>query len=240
MIKLTAQQIADIKAHALDCYPEEMCGILVEDTFVPLANTHEEPEEHFKVDELTLFPYLGQIQAIIHSHTYIPEKPATLDIRTPSATDVKGQKLSGVPWLIVGTEGQTVTPALELPRTPSNNYIERPFIWFINDCYTLIQDYYQFEFGITLPDHLNTINFKDIRKLDKLFEGHIENYGFRETMDITDMQNGDLLLLDNALAAQSHLGIYHNGEVLHQDVLSVSVPFTSFIGRIHKVLKYVG
>jgi len=239
-MNLTLQQTKAIKNHAVECYPEEMCGLIVRGDFIPMANLHKNPKENFTISELDMFAYLGEIDAIVHSHCYDRAKPTMLDIRTPSVEDIIGQKASGIPWFIVGTEGENLTEPVILPRESNNTYLGRPFIWFINDCYTIIQDYYEFELGITLREHRHDIDFKDIRKLDKLFKDDIIKYGFEATTDISDMQNGDLLLLDNTLATQSHLGIYHNGEIIHQDEVSVSVPFATFIGRIHKVLKYVG
>ncbi|RKZ02642.1 hypothetical protein DRQ25_18445 [Candidatus Fermentibacteria bacterium] len=239
-MKLTAEQIQAIKSWALVCYPEEMCGIITEGVFKTLPNSAENPKEAFRIDEKLLLPFLGKIDAIVHSHCHNPKKPTALDVRTPSSADVQGQISSGVPWLIVGVDGSMVTPAITIPREPSASYLERPFIWFINDCYTLVQDYYQFELGIALTDHKIDKDYKTLRNYDNLFERYIKEYGFKETDSIEGLKNGDLLLLNNGVATCNHLGIYHNGEVLHQDEMSVSQPFVAFIGRINKVLKYVG
>ncbi len=240
MIELTALQIDQIREHTLACYPEEMCGGLLNLVFIPFKNVSEEPLKSFKFDAKELSPYLGNLKAIVHSHCRDIKKPELLDTRTPSITDINGQKLSGIPWLIVSCEGLTVTPHVELPRTPSNIYIDRPFMWFINDCYTLVQDYYNFELNISLPDHKAKVDYKELKNLSNLFDAYIEEYGFVVTNDIDNIQNGDLLLLDNAGYEKNHLGIYHNGNVIHQDINSVSVPFETFLGRINKVLKYVG
>lgn len=240
MIKLTAKQTQQIKEHALACYPEEMCGLLTDDGFIPLNNTAENPKKEFRILEQDLIPYLGHISAIVHSHCYNSKKPEILDVRTPSAIDVKQQKLSNVPWLIVGTEGLTVTPHIQLPREPSNTFVGRSFMWFINDCYTLVQDYYKFNLGIELPDHKADVNYKDLKNHDNLFEQYITEYGFEVTSNIEDLKNGDLLLLNNGIASCNHLGIYHEGQVLHQEEVSLTQPFAAFIGRINKVLKYVG
>lgn len=240
MIKLTVQQTTSIKQHTLECYPEEMCGVLIEGDFIPLANTADDPEKSFKLNEMDLFPYLEKIGAVVHSHCQDSKKPTMFDVRTPSIADVIGQELSRVPWLIVGTEGINVTSPVEFPRQPNNDYLERPFMWFINDCYTLVQDYYKFELGIELPAHPKDKDYNDLRQYSRLITDYIEQFKFEQTDSLDDIKNGDLVLVHNLGSCPNHIGIYHNGDVIHQDMMSVKLPLTAFIGRIHKVLKYVG
>jgi len=237
MIKLLPIQLHKIKEHTLQCFPEEMCGILTSDDFIPCTNAADEPEKHFKIPPAELAQHT-EFKAIVHSHIRNIKRPELLDTRTPSLADLKGQRDTGVPWLIVATEGAVVTPPLEIPRDRSLPYVGRSFIWFVADCYTLVQDYYANELGIALKDHKEDLEFKELRRFDGIFDMYVEEYGFIEHSNINDMQNGDLLLLDNAGSKRNHLGIYHNGDVIHQDAVSVQVPFSTFIGRINKVLRY--
>lgn len=239
MITLNAKQRQAIKEHTLACYPEEMCGILSEGEFIPFKNIAAKPKNNFRVSERELIKYLGRAEAVVHSHCYDSSRPSLLDIRTPSVTDIKQQKLSGVPWLIVGTEGLSVLDPIEIPRVSSNLYLGRPFMWYINDCYTLVQDYYKYELGIDLPEEASNKDYKETRNLNKPFEGYIEEYGFARRTSIEDMQDGDLILIDSGIASQNHLGIFHRGNVLSQDSVSTSLPFHNYVGRIHLVLRYV-
>jgi len=152
-MKLSFTQVEKIRVHTLRCYPEEMCGVLVDNDFFPIPNVAENKLMSFALDSehLAVIASRCKIAGIVHSHCRNIKHPEVFDTRTPSIADLAGQKQSKVPWLIVATEGETVTPPLTIPRTPSNYYIGRPFIWFINDCYTLVQDYYLFELGIALP-----------------------------------------------------------------------------------------
>lgn len=240
MIILNPTQTDKIREYTLFCYPREMCGILTEEDFHPLTNIAENPETSFSIDPKNLIPFLGKIKAVVHSHTKDPRKVSLFDLRTPSIEDINAQKLANVPFLIVGTEGQNVLPALEIPREKTNNYIGRPFIWFIYDCYTLVQDYYLFDLGISLPDHKADKDYKELKDFDNVFAPYISEYGFIEKNDLEGLKNGDLFLLDNAGVQKNHLGIYHNGKVLHQDMISCEVPFEYFLGRIQKRLVYVG
>ncbi len=240
MITLTQEQKEAIREHTLRCYPEEMCGILSEGNFIPLQNASSDPTEAFKILSKDLIKYIGKIDAIVHSHCYRKDRPSIFDIRTPSLQDMKEQKLSGVPWLIVGTEGQNVLDPLEIPRIPSNELLDRRFIWFINDCYTLVQDYYLFYLGIELPEAKVESDYRELRHYDRTFEPYIAEYGFYEIPGIDDMQNGDLILLNNGIASQNHLGVYHDGYIYSQEQVSQKQEFYKYIGRVQKRLRYRG
>ena len=238
MILLTAEQKAKIKTHTLACYPEEACGIITGNDFIPLKNNSATPTESFKIVSEDIVKYIGTIKAIVHSHCYTKDRPSIFDIRTPSLRDMEEQKISDIPWLIVGTEGINVLDPLEIPRIPSKNLLGRPFIWFINDCYTLVQDYYKYYLNIELPPAKITSDYRDLRHYNKTFEPYIAEYGFSEIKGIDDMRNGDIILLDNGIASQNHLGVYHEGNIFSQEAVSQSNPFYKYIGRVQKRLRY--
>jgi len=239
MIILNEVQKQKIKYESLKCHPNEMCGVLIEEDFIPLANVSTNPEDSFKFASSSLIPYTGKIKAIVHSHCRNIKYPEILDTRTPSVADLQNQKKTGVPWLIITTEGFTVSEPLEFPRIPNNNYIGRPFIWFVNDCYSIVQDWYKFELGIDLPDHKALIDYKDLTHSSNLFLEHLEEYKFTKLVQIQDIQEGDILILNFKGRMGNHLGIYTNGEVLHQDMLSVRVPFSNMVDKIDRILRYV-
>ena len=229
-----------IKEHILVSYPKEACGLILQDgSVIPLENIADEPEKSFKINPRELSPYLGRIQYIYHSHCRDIKQPEVFDLRTPSFSDILGQQKTGVPWLIFGTEGFGVTEPLQIPRIKNNNYLQRPFIWYINDCYSLVQDYYQFEFGIFLENHKAKEDYKDIRKLNNIFGEYIREYGFIEfPVKGHVFQKGDLVLLDSHGFEKNHLGIYEDGYILHQDTLSKKEKIEHFVDRIHLVLRH--
>lgn len=238
-IQLSPLQLEKIEEATLAVYPKEMCGILTACDFFPLQNVHETPEAAFRFDRMEFAKFLPITTAIVHSHTRSIKTPEFFDLRTPSFTDMQQQKRSNLPWLIVGTEGLTVTEPLQFPRTPNNNYLGRKFLWFINDCYTLVQDWYRFELGIELPDADIKNDYREIRHLNDLFEPFIADYKFVE-VPFRHLADHDLVLLDNAGFNRNHLGVYCKGKVWHQDMLSVCEPVETFLGRINKVLRYEG
>jgi proteasome lid subunit RPN8/RPN11 len=232
--------IDELSRGILNNYPEESCGfVLKDDTIVFCYNLADDPEKAFKINPADYIKYSGEIKYIFHSHCVDPRKGKTLDPRTPSVADMTGQKVSGIPWLIFATEGWVVSEPIELPRTPSNDYLNRPFIWFINDCYTLVQDYYKFELGIELKPYI-LHDYTAVRKSDRVFEEFIEEYGFKESPNLDDLQNGDLFIIDNSGFTENHLAIYHEGSILHQGLLSCKEPIENYMYQIKRRLRYVG
>jgi len=223
-----------------DNYPNESVGLILQNgDIVPLANISETPEKSFKIDSLELAPHLGNIGFIWHSHCVDPKKPSIYDARTPSLKDMEQQALSGVPWLIFASDGYDVTDPVQIPRVPSNEYLDREFIWFINDCYTLMQDYYHFELGIDLKQYV-LHDYRNVRKSHSVFNDYINEYGFIELYDLNDLQNGDLFIVDNSGFTENHLVIYHDGKLLHQGLLSCVEPFEAYAGKFKKRLRYAG
>lgn len=232
--------IAALKDHIIGNYPNESCGFILEDdSLVFCNNISETPEKHFKIAPKEFVGYAGKIKYIFHSHCVDSRRASIFDARTPSLKDMEGQIASGVSWLIFATEGWVLTEPVEIPRIPSQNYIDRPFIWFVNDCYTLVQDYYKFELGIELKDYV-LHDYTQVRKTDNIFDEFITEYGFTDVKDLNDLQNGDLFIVDNSGFRDNHLGIYHNGKMLHQGLLSCEEPFEKYLGGIKRRLKYVG
>lgn len=241
MIILSEIQLHLIESAALLDYPNEMCGFLTEDSFIHCKNYAEEPEKAFKISAVDYAKYFTKATAVVHTHVPPKRIRTVIDPRTPGIEDLEGQKATGLPWLIFSCDGKALCPDfIKLPREYNNNYLDRPFMWFITDCYTLVQDYYFFELSIKLPDHKAKGPYTDIRMLNNLFDDWIEIYNFRKKLEEEEVKNGDLLLLDNGGFKRNHLGIYHDGKVYHQDMLSVFVPFSTFFGRINEVLRYVG
>lgn len=238
-IILSSIQWDKIQEATLSSYPNEMCGILTENDFIHLSNIHDIPEKNFRFDPKDIAIYWEQIKAIVHSHTRDKRKTTLFDLRTPSVADRTNQKKTNFPWLIVGTEGISVTSPIQFPRILNNNYLNRNFIWGINDCYTILQDIYYFELGILLPTHTDAIteDFVNVGNVNDIYKDYPENNGFRQ-IKVEDIKNYDVILVDNGGFQRNHLGIFINNEIIHQDMVSVKVPFENFLGRINKVYTY--
>lgn len=238
LIEVTPHQTNLITKHTLTCYPNEMVGVLTADSFIPLTNIAKEPAKNFSIDPIAYAKVIDKTIAIVHSHCRNVRDHTPYDLRTPSLADITNQKRSKKPWLIVGTEGEIVTPALQFPRIPNSNYIGRSFIWYVNDCYNLVEDYYRYSMNIILPGKDISFDWTKLSNLSDAFTKYISDYNFTDIYKVEDIRKGDLLLMDRNGVSASHLGIYEDGYVIHQDNLSRRQPLSHFIGNIRRILRY--
>lgn len=234
-IEPSQEQLQLIKEAAIKSHPNEMCGILTTDSFIHCENVSETPERAFVLKAEDRAKYYYKTVAIVHTH--VPKRHQLFNLLTPSEADYLEQQKTGVPWLIFGCDGESISNPVQLERVPNKELLDRPFIWLINDCYSLVQDYYFFEMGIELIDHKLFIKPEDFIMANNLFDQFFEEYGFKK-VDMSEIKNGDIVLLDNAGFKRNHLGIYVDGKILHQDGLSVMEDFSHFVGRIHEVLRH--
>lgn len=235
---LNSTQKQKIIDYTLEAYPNEMCGVCTQDDFIQLKNASENPLTSFSFDPVEYAAVVSQVTAIVHSHTKDIYKLDIFDLRTPSPKDWHSQRTSGKPWLIVGTEGQNVSEPIQLPRTPSAEYLGRPFIWYVNDCYTLVQDYYRFEFGIILPPHPHKFDWTAGGLFEDMVDDYVAEIGLERVPVDRERVNGDIVVLSRMGMSNNHLGIFHDGKILHQDEVSVEVPAYAFANRISQVLRY--
>lgn len=106
-MKLTKQLKADIISHALDCYPAECCGVIVNDNYLPCTNTATGNEQFILCPkDFAKAESIGEIQAVVHSH---PDGGVL-----PSDLDKLQIELHGVPWVIVAVSKQDYGDELPL------------------------------------------------------------------------------------------------------------------------------
>jgi len=96
-----ADIIYAIKEHAQSSYPEESCGLVTEEGYLPCENKHPDPRIAFLIDPAVTASVLqrGAILAVVHSH---PDGP-----NFPSYADQLNQIDSGLTWGIVPVIGVT-------------------------------------------------------------------------------------------------------------------------------------
>ena len=237
---LNKKQQELIRNYTLLEYPREMCGFLTQDSFLAIKNIAENPETNIKISEMAFYNFRKEAIAVVHSHTLKKGQRPIFDVRTPSYLDAKNQKISGLPWLIVGTEGLNVTNSIQYPRVRNNSYLDRSFIWFIYDCFTLVQDFYFYELGIELSDIEIPEDYKSYRAKDNLVDYFMEQWPIRLEKVKGELKENDVVLLDGATGKRNHLGIYTNGTILHQLTRSIAEPYENFKGRIKEKFVYLG
>lgn len=155
-MKISEQVDEQIREWAIQCYPEEMCGLIVDDEFIACENIAEDKTRQFKISADTYIKYqtTGNLQAVIHSHcvksSYYPR--GSHDPRTPSAADLNTHISLGVAFGITATDGQQATNLIWIDDNDRPPLYERDFIYGVTDCYSLVRDYYH-SIAIDIPNY---------------------------------------------------------------------------------------
>tara|TARA_B000000532_G_scaffold243632_1_gene240239 strand:+ start:935 stop:1636 length:702 start_codon:yes stop_codon:yes gene_type:complete len=224
-------------AHAKDQDPKESCGLLLnirgKEKYFPCGNLSQtahqcfilDPEDYVKGDNL------GDIIAIVHSHPVTPP--------VPSQSDKVACEQSGLKWHIVNPKTET-WGSLE-PTGYKAPLIGREWAWAVNDCYTLVRDFYKEELNINLKDWERPTTLEDFNK-DPMFERCAWRTGFRELRPDEKLKYGDLLFMSILTSGLNHVAIFLDGDVLHHltDRLSCIEPYSEWLLKCTgKRLRYV-
>lgn len=210
---LTPKNVSDMQAHALRDYPNEACGIITPDGYLPMENLAEDKEVGgiFDQDIINQYREAGELIALFHSHTSTPKSGAVFG---PSEGDMISQRCMAIPFLLTWTNGDICSEVVawgdELERHP---LIGRPFQHGITDCYELIRDYYFVEYGAELlqfpRDWEWWLNGKT------LYEDGFPKANFRR-ISAEEAKKGDVVLFHVASDVPNHGGIiYRQGLLLH-------------------------
>lgn len=245
-MELSEKTLNEIEVAARRCYPEEACGVVLADgSWYEMENIYvdeDNPEDtscknkHFELNaaELYLLKETKGIAYIVHSHT----QSHALHICTPSMTDVQLQKQLDIPFIIVGFNGQSYFPPMYLPTRRSRDYLNRRYIYGLQDCGTLLQDYYFFELGIELKI-LPELSLAVKKEWAKAVATAGELYEFTLLGKDTALQVGDVLLVSIAGGRKNHTCIYiGNATVLNQAEYSLHEPLSMWINKLEGVYRH--
>ena len=193
--------IAEIQAHAKERYPEESCGIITNDMYIPCANVAPDPKKAFQIDPAITGPLTtaGTLQAIVHSH---PDGP-----NYPSEADQQGQIDMGIIWGVVPVIGDEIEAIAvseviwwgdSLPPVPLER---RQFVWGVFHCYQLYRDWMMQERGIHIQNFACSPDFATEGR--NIFVEEAEKAG------LTNMLVGKLYG-----SAPNHCGVYIGDDML--------------------------
>lgn len=140
--------------------------------------------------------------AIVHSHVTQDTKPSKVDLAC--------MKKDTTPWIIYSV----VLDHFEL-HIPSNiipDYIGRDYIYGVQDCYSLIQDYYKQEYSIDIPNHPGQ------DPLDGSFGvglyRQFSDFGFIE-IPMSDLRKGDCIIMCSGKKGEpGHAAVYLEGNII--------------------------
>jgi proteasome lid subunit RPN8/RPN11 len=205
-----------MRQHAEACYPQEACGFIIgkgkKAIFMPCVNAAEQPKLHFLISHLDYARAEdeGEILAIWHSH---PDGSCE-----PSEADLAGCEASELPWLISSirmVDGALTHEATKLVR-PSGfqvDYVGRPYVFGTFDCYSLMADYYEREFGIHLERFTHLRISEWWRKGYDILGENWESQGFVTVTDGT-FQQGDVLGIAMDSQVMNHVALYVTDDII--------------------------
>lgn len=228
--------------HAQQCYPNESVGVFVDNKYIPLENEHTQPLNDFKVSP-EIYLKVGKIQAVVHSHPFRGDPVPRL---YPSAADMRGQMDTAVPWGIICCDKERSWPVQWFgDQCPIPKYTERGFIHGIQDCYSLIRDYYRQEFGVLTKDFPRDWAWWNNGD-QHLYERFFMDAGYRQ-IPMSQAKIGDVFLAILGRSAiknnvVSHGGIYLGGdEILHHKSGDLPYDMTRLSNTecIHRYVKYI-
>ena len=189
-MRLTKTIKEAIHAHAKAEYPNECCGLIIDGAYHRCTNIADDPAKHFEIDadDYVALESMGEIQAIVHSH---PDGSAE-----PSEVDQTQMALHSVDWVICafgyhagGEEYSDVKR--HKPKQYQIPLLGREYHHGLQDCYSLVRDYYSRELDIHLPDFARADDWWEDENHEPLYERNFEKAGF---VKVDSLQKHDVIL----------------------------------------------
>lgn len=228
--------ITELEKHTIDCYPQEMCGVIRNNIFIPVTNVADDPVNTFKFSQEDSLRYLDL--PIVHSHCMASYKG---DPRTPSYADMLSAENSGTAYGIVHCDGYNTTDILWFNTRNILPLLDRSYIPNVTDCFTLARDYYRLNRNIDFGLHPRPANWEDWNPM--YIEQHFINCGFIEKEKNRILQSGDILLLNIGNTLVNHIGIVQDSTTfLHhlRDRISCNDSINKWKKHIKLILEYRG
>lgn len=206
-MSLSGSALRDAQAHAAAEYPREACGLVVDvgggHEYVSCRNAASTPSEHFVLpaQDYALAEDRGHVVALVHSH---PDASAQ-----PSDADRVQCEASGLTWHVISVgqvdgrpecgDIQTIAPCGY--RAP---LLGRQFAHGVLDCYTLVRDVFEREFGIRLGQYEREDDWwhkgQELYTLDRA-----RDEGFELATDAP--RRGDLVIMQVRAPVPNHAGV---------------------------------
>lgn len=222
--------------HAIKEWPNESCGFIVDNNYIPLENIHGEPLHDFRISEEDYLHYVDDIQCVMHSHNDIPHC---------SSKDMEQQIATALPWGIINLKmGNYANHWFWGDQLPIQDYIGRPFHYGTYDCYSLIRDFYKQEYDILLPNAPRDFDFWFQGK--NLFADYLapkfKNGEFYIVSSWKELKRGDILLSKmNTSKVWNHSGIYiGDNRIMHhfENKLSQRALLNNWIPYIDTIVRH--
>ncbi|UNU74100.1 C40 family peptidase [Moraxella nasovis] len=187
-MRITKKLKLAIEHHAKAEYPKECCGLVINGEYYPCDNVADNPNDTFIISPKDFIKYssLGEIQAIVHSHPDGDVLPSELDRVQMAVHDTD--------WLIcaISSDNQFYIKSHK-PKAYTAPLLGREYHHGVQDCYSLVRDYYERELGITLPDFDRTDAWWENQDHKPLYQDNFKKAGFVQ-IEIDELQKHDVIL----------------------------------------------
>ena len=189
--------------HALECWPQESCGVVIDGRYRTRKNVAADPERTFQIAR---YPRTG-LQAVVHSHP--------LNRTAPSAADMRGQLDTAVPWGIVATDGAYTQDDIVWfgDACPVPALVGRTFLHGVRDCYELVRHYYRLRFDVRLRPVPREPEWWLDGETDLLNTAAFQAEGF-SSIPMDTLATGDVLICQIGMGVCNHCAIYEGGGLI--------------------------
>ena len=197
--------IEAIRRHAQACYPRECCGLVIVkgsiEKYLPCENTAED-NDHFVISaaDYARAEDNGIVVAVVHSHPDETDRPSVADRRLCNE--------SGLSWLIVSVRKGVAAPTVRRiePENQPVPLLGRAFSHGVQDCYTLVRDFYEREMGVQIPDFARSDDWWKAGQ--DLYMDNFEQAGFYRLDADAALQFGDVILMQVSAQVANHAGVF--------------------------------
>ncbi len=197
--------------HAKKDAPHEACGLLAvckgKEKYFPCKNLAEDLEDQFIIDpdDWVKAEDAGEIIGVFHSHPNHPPIASQADLVSCEYLDL--------PFYIVTPESEQWN--YFEPSGYKKGLIGREWVWDVQDCWSLITDWYKEKKNIQIKYWKRPKSPEDFEK-NPLFEYGLPKVGFHEIDDSVELEVGDVLLMKSYKNTLSHVALYIGDQtILH-------------------------
>ncbi len=215
---------SSIKQHAIKDYPNECCGLLyLENNSLKILNANNSAID--KINEFLINPKdylkasrLGKIVGIYHSHCVQDNSFSELDKQISHRLNLKN-----IVYIYKQNKFEEYCP-----ENYFSKYTDKKFKINESDCLSIIEEYYNEEFGLNIFHYERNENWdKNYKEFidsklscftnNKNFDEFINKENFIKIDRIEDAKKHDLIIFKYLDNYPSHFGIYlGNDYILHQ------------------------
>lgn len=215
---------AKIKEHALKDNPEECCGLLVLNRnnileAFPCRNASQDKENEFVVCQMDYLKASmhGKIIGIYHSHCIQDNSFSELDKQISHKLNLKN-----IVYILKRDSFEEYSP-----ENYYNKYTNKDFMIGKSDCLSIVEKYYNEEFGINIShyyrdekwdkDFMNFVKerLSEISGVD--FDDFFKKEGLIKVEGIENAKKHDIIIFKYLDNYPSHFGIYlGQNYILHQ------------------------